>query len=689
MMIPRFPVRAPEWLEADGLGGFASGTVMGTRTRRYHGLLTAALHPPTDRVVLVNAVEAWLETEEGSVALSSHHYAPDIVYPDGAERVHSFTADPWPTWVYRLPDGTEITHEIFVTHGSPRVALSWRIVAGSGGGGKRHLVVRPLLSGRDLHSVHLQNPAFSFEPEEDGEVVGFNPYHGLPGVRAVSNGRFDADPQWYRSFLYIEERSSEAECMEDLASPGYFRWDLSRGEAVLVLGTDHDEDGASVAAAALMTSLREREIRRRAQFARRVERSSDAFVVEGTEGVTMLSGYPWLEDRARDVFICLRSFIRTGELALAGRMLRTWTKRLSGGMLPRNLRERAYDSVDASLWMAVAIGEYLEACASRGRAVPEPERRSLGEAVEEVVVSYRAGTRCGIRVDSDGLLACGASGTALTWMDRAIGDWVVTPRIGKPVEIQALWMNTLEVASRFVPSFSQDLERARIAFLRRFWCEEEGWLYDVVDMDHQPGKVDSSCRPNQIFAVGGLPLQVVRGLHAARVLAAVERRLWTPAGLRTLDPQAPGYAPRYEGGVRQRDGCAHQGTVWPWLMEPFVDAWLRIRGESPAVRAEACARFLVPLERRLGLCGYDHLAELADADAPHTPRGAPFHGPAMAALLSLQRRLAPGGRGTPLRLPSDRGFRAPPRRGGAGRGLAHVPAAPAPPVTSLVQPRDR
>jgi glycogen debranching enzyme len=222
-------------------------------------------------------------------------------------------------------------------------------------------------------------------------------------------------------------------------------------------------------------------------------------------------------------------------------------------------------------------------------------------------------------------------------MDAKIGDWVVTPRIGKPVEVQALWLNALWIGSRFNDKWLEPLVRGRESFRTRFWNEQNGYLYDVVDADHQAGRLDASFRPNQIFAIGGLPVALLDGARARRVVDEVERRLWTPLGLRSLAPGETGYTPRYEGGVRERDGAYHQGTVWPWLVGPFVEAWLRVRGATDAAKHEARARFLTPMLEHLHEAGLGHVSEIADADPPHTLRGCPFQAWSVAELLRLDR----------------------------------------------------
>ncbi|PYV08464.1 MAG: hypothetical protein DMG07_25750, partial [Acidobacteria bacterium] len=267
------------------------------------------------------------------------------------------------------------------------------------------------------------------------------------------------------------------------------------------------------------------------------------------------------------------------------------------------------------------------------------DRQRLHEAVGAILEGYARGTRYGIRMDEDGLLRCGEPGVQLTWMDAKVGDWVVTPRIGKPVEIQALWINALAIGSGSSRQWEEPLLQARRAFEARFWNEAGGFLYDVVDTDHRRGEVDASFRPNQIYAVGGLPLVLLEGEKARRVVDAVEARLLTPLGLRSLAPGSPGYTPRCEGGVRERDASSHQGTVWPYLMGPFVEAWLNVRGDTQEVCREAKARFLDPLLARLDTAGLGHLPEIADAEPPHTPRGCPFQAWSVAEALRLSEQV--------------------------------------------------
>jgi glycogen debranching enzyme len=620
-----------EWLEADELGGFAMGTVSLIRTRRYHGLLTTATRPPVGRVVLVAGLEVWLERAgDETVALSSQRYAPDVIHPDGHTRIESFAGEPWPTWTLRLPGGASVEHAISMHRPSGQVSLTWRLE-----GGRATLVVRPLLAARDYHALTRENGAFSFDAEVVGGNVSWQPQPERPAVTALSTGRYHHDPMWYRQFAYREEERRGLDFIEDLASPGLFRFELSAvADAAMVLRAGRAPWGQARSIA------RDHRAAERARRGDPVERAVDAYLVERDGGLTVVAGYPWFTDWGRDTFIALRGLCMLPDrpprrFEQARQVLGAWARAAIGGMVPNRFvdadepgAEPEYNAVDASLWFVVAAGELLAAA-----EVPAAERRRLEGAIAAILAAYAAGTRYRIGCAADGLIAAGEPGVQLTWMDAKVEGHVVTPRIGKPVEVQALWINALAVGERFDPEWAALRGRATASFLARF-PRSDGSLFDVVDADHVAGADDASFRPNQIFAVGGLPLALLEGAAARAVVDAVERRLWTPLGLRTLDPDDPAYRGRYRGGVWDRDGAYHQGTVWPWLAAPFIEAWLRVRGDSAAARAEARRRFLAPLEGQLEVAGLGHISEIADGDAPHHPAGAPFQAWSLAALLT-------------------------------------------------------
>jgi predicted glycogen debranching enzyme len=641
-----------EWLEADGMGGFASGTVSGRRTRRYHGLLLAATTPPTGRVLLVNGIEASLEISGTSYPISSQSYVPNVVHPDGDRWREFFESEPWPTWIFRLGNSVRVEQELFVPHGLSVVAMRWRLlqswnVAVPGTPEPISLIVRPLLSGRDYHSLHHENAAFRFEIARLAFGITWRPYDGIPDVKILTNGDYRHSPQWFRNFEYRKEHERGLDAVEDLASPGEFYWDLVAGDAYWIASAE----GLSTSlppqtnAGNCYHGLRDTERQRRAAFSTPLDRAADSYVVHRGTSRTIVAGYPWFTDWGRDTFIAMRGLcIATGALDAAREILLGWSDHVSEGMLPNRFPDQGdvpeFNSVDASLWYIVAVHEYLSAVARSDKTLTLAQREKLLSAICAILDGYLGGTRYGIRVDNDGLLAAGESGLQLTWMDVKIGDWVVTPRIGKPVELQALWLNALWIAKQWTPmeaSWKLWLDRGRESFCSRFWNATCGYLLDVVDVNHDPGCVDSALRPNQVLAVGGLPMPLIEGEQARQVLDIIEQKLWTPLGLRTLSPDDRAYHPRYEGGVRERDSAYHQGTVWPWLIGPFVEGWMRVHGNTCETRQTARQKFLQPLLEHLQHAGLGHISEIADAEPPHTPRGCPFQAWSVGEFLRLDR----------------------------------------------------
>jgi predicted glycogen debranching enzyme len=475
------------------------------------------------------------------------------------------------------------------------------------------------------------------DAELDGARVTWRPYDGVPAICAASNGRYDHAPEWYRHAYLSAEDARGLDAVEDLAAPGSFSFALAARPAVMVLATAPVMEPPFALADAVFAAERTR----RAAFADPITRAAASYLVTRGDGQTVIAGYPWFGDWGRDTFISLRGLCLVpragGRREVAASILRQWAGAVSDGMLPNRFSEHGtpeYNSVDAALWFVIAADAYLQG------AHADADRAALEPAIDDIVAGYFRGTRHGIGCAPDGLLAAGEPGVQLTWMDARIGDEVVTPRIGKPVEIQALWINALAIAGQREPRWHELAERATAAFRTRFWDDARGQLHDVVDCDHVPGTFDATCRPNMIFAVGGLPLALLEGDRARAVVDTAFAQLWTPAGPRSLSPHDPRYRGRYRGGPVERDRSYHQGPVWPWLAGPFVEAWCRVRGDTAAVRAEARAHFVVPLLARLSIAGpgagLGHLSEICDGDAPHAPAGCPFQAWSMAELRRLQ-----------------------------------------------------
>ena len=643
---PLPPLHA-EWLETDGLGGFAMGTVGGLRTRRYHALLQVATNPPTGRMVLVNGLDAWIETEGWRHLLTPQAFANVPGPPDASPYLVAFHDDPWPCWVWQLPDGIQLQQEVLLRHGQPLAIVRWRATLPPGRGATLH--VRPLLSGRDYHHLHLRNREADLATRYSaGRAVSWQPYVPVPRVHALAGGDWTSAPEWLCDVHYVEEAARGLDCVEDLIVPGSFRFDLVAGDAWLLLTTQSELLAESADAADLGRRAMRRERDRRRRLGDRLHRSADQFLVARAAGRSIIAGYPWFTDWGRDTFVALDGLcFATGRLNDARLILETWAASLSDGLIPNHFPDHpdappADNSVDASLWFVVAAGAWLRAAGARA---PRRTRTLLVQAILAILRAYIDGTRHQIHLDHDGLVAAPAPGVQLTWMDARIGDWIVTPRAGKPVEVQALWYNALLVAAQWDPSggarWQQLAARTRKTFAERFWNAPALHLNDVVDPDGRPGGYDPTMRPSQILAVGGLPHALIEGARARAIVDACERDLLTAFGLRTLAPGCVGYCGRCEGDVVHRDSAYHQGTVWPWLMAAFVDAWLRVRGETPEAMAEARVRFLPPLREHLHDAGLGHVSEIFDGDPPHTPRGCPFQAWSLAALLRLEQRLAP------------------------------------------------
>jgi predicted glycogen debranching enzyme len=606
-----------EWLETNGLGGFASGTVSGIHTRRYHGLLTAALQPPSDRVLLVAKFEDTLDVDGRRVDLSANRYE-GAVHPHGYEYLKEFRLDPFPAWVYDI-GGVRLEKRVFMVHGRDATVVEYEVF---GLCKNTRLEVRPLLAYRDYHATTHSNSAIdrSFEWEEEG-IVSVQPYGGLPRVYFGADYR-SCDPTgfWYHNFEYAEEKARGLDYREDLFQPFVLRFDLAHSpKAVVILSRE-------AIPAHQATAMREHERQRRyalrkqapagGTFLEDLTEAADQFIVRRGAGHTIIAGYPWFGDWGRDTMIALPGLtLVTRRFDVAAGILTEFAKALEHGMLPNRFPDAGkapeYNTVDAALWFFEATRAYLHA--SNDEALV---RDVLYPRLVEAMDWHLRGTRYGIRADADGLLLAGAEGVQLTWMDAKIGDWVVTPRRGKPVEVQALWYNALRILQEFALRFGDSARaaqmwelsvRARESFLGSFWDAERGYLLDNVG--------DATIRPNQIFAVS-LPYSMLDGAQAAAVVDAVERHLLTPLGLRSLAPTDPAYRGRYAGGVRERDSAYHQGSVWLWLMGPFLTAYAKVHPGSPRQK-----EILEGLRPHWTEAGIGQMSEIADGDAPHTPRG--------------------------------------------------------------------
>ncbi len=615
-----------EWLVTNGLGGYASGTVPGAATRRYHGLLVAALNPPLGRTMLVAGLVVDAEYQGQTYALDSHEYTGGTVHPDGCRHTEGFMLHGgMPVWTYAIGDA-RLTKSIWMGHGTNTTFVRFRLESASG---PVRLRISPLCTYRDHHAQSRGDwqPAVTAVP--DG--IRIDAYPGAHAYRVLcARATFEPRGDWFWNFHHRLEAERGLSSTEDLYCPGGFSVDCSAGGTVNVICTA--EPGAPAAPAVALSADHHRRaalllpVVREPGWVRQLTLSADQFIVnrpfaDGSfangSGATVMAGYPWFGDWGRDTMIALPGLtLHTGRPDVAARILRTYGEHLSDGMLPNRFPENGaepdYNTVDATLWYFHAV----EAC---WRATGDDELvRELWPGLMEIIDWHLQGTRYGIGVDpADGLLHAGVPGVQLTWMDAKVGDRVVTPRTGKPVEVNALWHHALVVMASLAGRLG-DAElarryqalgsRVRSSFRARFWYAAGGYLYDVVD---GPDGDDASLRPNQIFAVSLSPDLLDDG-QAAAVVAACRRELLTPMGLRSLAPSDARYQGHYSGGPAERDGAYHQGTVWSWLLGPFALAHFRVHGNRPEAQA-----LLAAIGGHLAEACVGSISEVFDGDAPH------------------------------------------------------------------------
>ncbi|HWZ75543.1 MAG TPA: amylo-alpha-1,6-glucosidase [Candidatus Sulfotelmatobacter sp.] len=618
-----------EWLETNGLGGFASSTIVGLNTRRYHGLLVAATKPPVGRLVLLSKLEETLLMDGRRFDLSANRY-PGVVHPQGFQYLKQFHLDPFPVFTYEV-EGIEMDKSVFMIHGENSVVIHYELRKNNRPEVPKNLrlEIRPLIAFRDYHGTTHENGVINPAVQESSGLASVTPYHGLPSLHLAHNAvELRKTGDWYRNFEYDAERERGLDCCEDLFNPFALCFDLRmRRQASIIASTERRDVAQAV-------EYRRAEITRRRKvlvaspiedgFAQSLAAASDQYLVSRAEDKTVIAGYHWFGDWGRDTMIALPGLtLPTGKYEVARSILRTFAKHVDQGMLPNRFPDAGetpeYNTVDAALWFFEAARSYLAYTSDL-----EFVRYELYPRFADIISCHARGTRYGIKVDPSGLLASGEVGVQLTWMDAKVGDWVVTPRRGKPVEIQALWYNALCIMEDLASSFGDEAARKRYrhmatvahwSFNRLFWNEGLGCLYDVVN----GGPPDSSIRPNQIFAVS-LPHSMLSRDRARSVVEKVEEHLLTPFGLRSLAPSDPQYHGCYAGGPPDRDGAYHRGTVWSWLLGPFITAYIRVNGGSEEARRQAQA-WLSPLESHLEEAGLGHISEIFEGDAPHRPCG--------------------------------------------------------------------
>lgn len=639
-----------EWLVTNGIGGYAMGTLCGMRTRRYHGLLVAAASPPADRVMLLADLDAWVAIGESRYPLVTHSWAAGVVLPDSYRHMEQFRLEGTiPAFTYAFGD-VQLTQRVWMQHRRNTTYITYTYQRGAG---PIHLQITPLCAYRDHHSLAAGGESRPFVGPLDGGLEVRTVPGALPLRLYANTGEITLGGEWWWAFHLNQEAGRGLPDREDLFAPATIRAELPPGATFCLVATA--EDARPIPWQEAFQQERERQeallsLSRVGVHApawiRQLVLAADQFIVDrcietegrsdGEPGTSVIAGYPWFTDWSRETMIALPGLcLATGRTEVAAAILRTYARFVNQGMLPNRFpdvgKATEYNTVDATLWYFCAVHAYLLAANDHDLA------RQLYPTLADIINWHVRGTRYQIKVDpNDHLLAAGEPGVQLTWMDAKVGDWVVTPRAGKPVEVNALWYNALRIIASLAARLGKDEDAARYedmarktrdSFNARFWYEPGGYLYDVIDTPD--GSDDATLRPNQLLVVS-LPYALLDYPKCKAVVDVCARKLLTSLGLRTLDPEAFGYAGVYGGDPRQRDSAYHQGTAWSWLLGPFVSAHYKVYGD--AARALS---YIEPVRDHLNDHGLGTISEIFDGDPPHRPNGCAAQSWAVAEVLRV------------------------------------------------------
>ena len=641
-----------EWLVTNGIGGYASGTVAGSQTRRYHGLLIAALQPPVGRTQLVSAIDEIVRYAGVDFSLATHRWASGAVDPTGFLLLEDFRLEgSTPVWTYALSDAL-LEKRVWMRQGENTTFVQYTLVRGSSA---LEMELKALVNYRDFHSLtHAGDWHMKIEAVEHGvRVLAFD--GALPFYLKSSLATCEPRHDWYLGCYLGEETERGLDDREDRLFAASFRAKLEpRSSVTLVLTTEAaaslDGETARAENANHQVKLFQDWQANNEGFAEEAPSwlwqlilAADQFIVkrslpEEPDGRSVIAGYHWFGDWGRDTMIALPGLtLATGRASVARQILLAFSRYVDSGMLPNNFPDAGgkpdYNTVDAALWYFEAIRQYFEATQDIVTL------QKLFPILAGMIDAHVKGTRYNIHVDpADGLLFAGGPGVQLTWMDAKIGDWVVTPRMGKPVEINALWINALETMAGFSRLLAKPADayenlavKTKKSF-QKFWNAQRNCCFDVID---SPGiGNDATLRPNQIFAVS-LPVSPLTPDQQKAVVDVCARYLLTSHGLRSLAPRETGYTGHYGGSPRGRDAAYHQGTVWGWLLGPFALAHYRVYRDHGAA-----LRFLEPLGHQVYAGGLGTLSEIFDGDAPFTPRGCIAQAWTVAEVLRVWKELA-------------------------------------------------
>jgi predicted glycogen debranching enzyme len=626
-----------EWLVTNGLGGFASGTAAGTSTRRYHGLLMASLQPPTDRILLVAGVDETVRYGGASFPLATNRWLSGDVSPKGYLNIESFHLEGTkPVWRFALADAL-LEKRVLMKQGENTTLVEYTLARASS---PIEIEGKILVSYRDFHATtHGAGWQMKIEPMEKGiRVVAFE--GATPFYLKSATATLEPRHEWYKDFFLPAERERGLDDHEDRLVAAVFLGQLQPGERLtLVFSTEAhallDGEQARTLQSNHDLKLFQAWQNRQAEtvvtpaedepgWLWQLVLAADQFIAkralpDDKEGLSVIAGYPWFCDWGRDTMIAIPGLaLPLGRPEIMRKILESFARYVDGGMLPNNFPDRSgtpqYNTIDAAMWYFEAVRQYFEATQDLALV------QKLFPVLSGIVDAHVAGTRYNIKVDpADALLYGGSPEVQLTWMDAKIGDWVVTPRIGKPVEINALWINALNTMGEFArllvrpgEGYLKLKQKAKKSF-QKFWNPARNCCFDVIDVPG--GGADASLRPNQVFAVS-LPVSPLTPEQSKSVVDTLGRELLTSFGLRSLGPSEPGYVGRYAGGPRDRDSAYHQGTVWAWLLGPYALAHYKVYGDRAAAQS-----FLEPLGRSIYSAGLGSISEIFGGDAPFPATG--------------------------------------------------------------------
>jgi predicted glycogen debranching enzyme len=609
-----------EWILTNGIGGYAMGTVSGANTRRYHGHLVAVIRPPTERMVLLANVEAYIQGDGNPIGISTNQYT-GAIHPDGFQYLQGFSVGRTAVWHYRA-GGMEIRKTLALYEGLNACLLSYENV----GDRPLGLVLRPFVSHKPYHENFRQDEDYPHDLVYGSEQTVIE-HGGVALALHHAGAQRVPSPGWYFRFEHLRDSERGLDPRDDLFCPCELRYELAPGQRVDLIGSSEADP---------IPPYREEEEFASSQLIDQLKDATRHFVVRGNGRSTIIAGYPWFTDWGRDTMISIPGIcLHTGREQVAREIIEAYAGQMRQGLIPNRFVEHGepeYNTVDATLWFANAMHATSERLND-----PSFDAFCL-RTLQEVYRWHMEGTFYGIRVDPrDGLLTQGADGVQLTWMDAKVGDWVVTPRHGKPVEVNALWVNFLRILENLARKLGEPYQeyaasaaQAETSFDAKFWVESLGHYLDTAEPD------DASLRPNQVIAMS-LPFGPAKGERAARALEVVRRELETPCGLRTLGPGEPGYHGRFRGSLAELDAAYHQGSVWPWLLGPYATAVALVLGDVPEAK-----RLLKHAKDLIMDYGIGGIAEIYDGDEPREAGGCPWQAWSIAEIVRAWCELPSG-----------------------------------------------